>query len=181
MKKATMEEIEGIRLIAEQNLSVYKERASDEDYKTILVLTMHEIAKDMRLEIGDEPDVMVGSFPGKIQLFEIQDAQDLEYLKREWGSLPPPHLLITSDFESLHDELRKLCIENKVFSFFVMKITDSVSNFAKSIDHIPIFVVDDKKAALAIVRELHANPVRAVAKAVNGNSVVLKYLEGRPT
>lgn len=45
---------------------------------------------------------------------------------------------------------------------------------ANSLDHIPVFVVNDRKAAHAIVIELHANPVNAVTKAINGESVVLR-------
>lgn len=181
MKTATTEQVEGIRLIAEQKLSISKERASSEDYKHALVLTMHEIARDMGLEIVDEPDMMVDSFPGKLQLLEVRDFQDLEYLEKEWGILPPAHLFVTSDFELLRDQLKKLCLQGRVFSLFVLKATDSVNDFAKSLDATPVFVVTDRKAALGIVKELHANPFRAATKAMNGESVVLRYLEGRPT
>lgn len=181
MKTATMEEAEGIRLIAEQKLSYYKEHASGEDYKTVLILTMREIAQDMGLELVDDPDIMIESFPGKIQLFEVRDLHDLEYVEKEWGLLPPPHLLITSDFEFLHDPLRKLCLRGRVFSLFVLKASDSVNNLAKALDHTPVFVVADRYAAHTIVKELHTNPIRAAAKAINGEAVILRYLEGRTT
>lgn len=76
---------------------IYKELAWGEDYKTVLALTMREIASDMRLEIVDDPDIMTESFPGKLQLLEVRDSQDLEYLEKEWGLRPPAHLLVMSD------------------------------------------------------------------------------------
>lgn len=65
MKTATMEQVEGIRSIAEQKLSIYKERTSNEDYKTVLGIIMREIAGDMGLEIVDDRDIMIESFPEK--------------------------------------------------------------------------------------------------------------------
>jgi hypothetical protein len=54
MRIATLEEVKDIGFIAEEKLSTYKQRVSSEDYKSVLVLTMHEIARDMGLEIpGD--------------------------------------------------------------------------------------------------------------------------------
>jgi hypothetical protein len=60
MRPATLQELDAIKHIAEDKLSVYKIRASPQDYNRILAIVMREIANGMELQIqsclaeGDE-------------------------------------------------------------------------------------------------------------------------------
>jgi len=181
MRLATKEEVEEIRLIAEQKLSIYKERVPSDGYREVLMTVMRGIAHDWGLEITDAPMAMLKNPAGEVKLLEIRDQTDLSYLDTLPDNSAPIHLAVLSDFRTLRDQLETLCKRGKVFSIFTTESSQVVREFAEATDEVPIFVVRDSEEAKTIVDELYRSPFHAVNKAINGEQVALRYLEGIPT
>jgi hypothetical protein len=93
------------------------------------------------------------------------------------------HLLIDYDVAAIAPYLRSLCDEELVYSIVVKREAESVAatELAVPLDTVPIFVVDSWDEAIELVKSLRRRPIEVVHRALNGDRVVTRYLEGFPS
>lgn len=142
---------------------------------------MQEIAKDMGLQMSDDNFLSLNNFSGKLQILEIRNTQDLEYLEKEWGGRSPAHLVVVCNINNLEDKIVEVYRKGQIFSISFLENTESIKKAADKLKDIPIFIVNNQKEAYDFIKQFHSNPVTTVSKAINGESVLLRFLEGSPT
>lgn len=111
----------------------------------------------------------------------VESPDDLESIPLDMFQSVTKHVLLVCKFESVAEKIEHICREERVFSIMSIDHSERLEKLAKRTDAIPIFYVSSKEEALSIVADLIEDPFSAIQKALNYETVFLRYLEGHPS
>jgi hypothetical protein len=119
----------------------------------------------------------------KMSLSIINGVNDISALKKEGSTvLGTKHLFIKCDYRDVRDALMDLIEEKNIYSVLLQSSEDAdFTSDAQKVEAVPFFLASDDENAGALVADLIKDPVNVSVKAINGDSVALRFSEGFPS